>query len=221
MDKTTVLVADDHPLLRDGIVHLLQKQADFEVVGQAADGEEAVKLVAEKSPNVVLMDIEMPKLDGLQATRQIKANYPEASVLVLTVHNDEEHVAALLDAGATGYLLKTTFGEELLQAIRAARLGKFVLDTQIAPKVFRAFTLRSNKPAAMKTGEDLSDREIDVAKCVARGLTNEEITKKLNVSLRTVKGHIADIFAKLGVSSRTELTVACLRAGVFAIDDLS
>ena len=146
MDKITVLVADDHPLLRDGIVQRLQKQADFEVVAQAADGEEAVRLVNELSPDVVVIDIEMPKVDGLEATKQIKANHPEASVLVLTVHDDEEYVAALLDAGAAGYLLKTAGGEELAQAIRAVRLGEFVLDPQIGRRVLRSFALRPSKP---------------------------------------------------------------------------
>lgn len=221
MANITVIVADDHPLLRDGIVHLLQKEADFEVVGQAADGEEAVRLVTEMSPDVVLMDIEMPKLDGLEATRRIKASHPEIPVLVLTVHNDEEHIAALLDAGAAGYLLKTTYGEELVQAIRAARLGEFVLDTQIAPKVFRAFTLRSNKPVPLKTGEKLSAREIEVLKLAARGMSNSEMAENLYISVRTVKGHLAEIFSKLGVGSRTEAITTCLRAGVLSLDDLS
>ena len=135
MNKTTVLVADDHPLVRDSIAVLLQKQSDFEVVGQAADGEEAVKLVGELSPHVVVMDIEMPKVDGLEATKQIKASHPESSVLALTVHDGEEYVAAMLDAGAAGYLLKSVYGEELVQAIRAVRLGQFVLDPQIGRRV--------------------------------------------------------------------------------------
>jgi NarL family two-component system response regulator LiaR len=135
MEKTTVLVADDHPLVRDSISVLLQRQNDFEVIGQAADGEEAVKLVNELSPHVVVMDIEMPGVDGLEATKQIKATHPEASVLALTVHDDEEYVAAMLDAGVAGYLLKSVYGEELVQAIRAVRLGEFVLDPQIGRRV--------------------------------------------------------------------------------------
>jgi NarL family two-component system response regulator LiaR len=221
MDKTTVLIADDHPLLRDGVANLLQKESDFEVVGQAADGEEAVKLANEKSPDVVLMDIEMPKVDGLEATRQIKAALPETSVLVLTIHDDEEYIAALLDAGAAGYLLKTTFGKELVQAVRAVHLGEFILDSQIGPKVFRAFALRSNKLVPLTEGKTLSDKEIEVAKLVGRGMTNEEITKKMNISLRTVKGHLSDIFYKLGVNSRTESIAACLRSGILSVDDLS
>ncbi len=221
MNKTTILIADDHPLLRDGIVHLLEKEADFEVVAQAADGEEAVRLASEKSPDVVVIDIEMPKVDGLDATRQIKATHPEASVLVLTVHDDEEYIAALLDAGASGYLLKTTYGEELVQAIRAVRLGEFVLDTQIGPKVFRAFTLRSNKPPSLNTREKLSAREMEVLRLAARGMSNSEMAEALYISPRTVKGCLGDIFSKLGVGSRIEAITTCLRAGILSLDDPS
>jgi NarL family two-component system response regulator LiaR len=221
MGKITILVADDHPMLRDGITQLLQKEADFEVVGQAADGEEAVKLAVEKSPDIVLMDIEMPKIDGLEATKQIKASHPETSVLVLTVHDDEEYIAALLDAGVAGYLLKTTYGKELVQAIRSVHLGEFVLDTQIGPRVFRAFALRTNKTVSLKAGEKLSAREMEVLKLAARSLSNNEMAEILFISPRTVKGHLSDIFNKLGVSSRTEAITACLRAGILSLDDLS
>lgn len=221
MGKISILVADDHPMLRDGITHLLQKEDDFEVVGQAADGEEAVRMAGEKSPDIVLMDIEMPKIDGLEATRQIKAMNPKISVLVLTVHDDEEYIAALLDAGVAGYLLKTTYGKELVQAIRAVYLGEFVLDTQIGPRVFRAFTLRTNKTVPLKAGEKLSAREMEVLKLAARSLSNSEMAEILFISPRTVKGHLSDIFSKLGVSSRTEAITACLRAGILSLDDLS
>jgi DNA-binding NarL/FixJ family response regulator len=221
MNKTTILIADDHPLLRDGIVHLLVKEADFEVVGQAADGEEAVKLAGEKSPDVVVMDIEMPKVDGLDATRQIKATRPDTSVLVLTAHDDEEYVSALLEAGAGGYLLKTTYGKELVQAIRAVRLGEFVLDTRIGPKVFSAFAQHSVRQTPANTGETLSDRETELARLVSQGLTNEEISQEMGVSLRAVKSHLSDIFSKLGVSSRMEAITACLRTGRLSLDDIS
>ena len=214
-------MADDHPLLRDGIVQLLQAEADFEVVGQAADGEEAVRLANEKSPHVVLMDIEMPKIDGLEATKQIKATLPETSVLVLTIHDDEEYIAALLDAGAAGYLLKTTYGKELVQAIRAVRLGEFILDTQIGPKVFRAFALRSNKPVPLNVGEKLSAREMEVLRLAARGMSNSKMAEALYISPRTVKGHLSEIFGKLGVGSRMEAITVCLRAGILSLDDLS
>jgi NarL family two-component system response regulator LiaR len=221
MNKTTILVADDHPLLREGIVQLLDKEADIEVVGQAADGEEAVRLADEKTPDVVVMDIEMPRIDGLEATRQIKAAHPEISVLVLTIHDDEEIIAALLAAGAAGYLLKTTYGKELVQAIRAVRLGEFVLDTRIGPKVFRAFTRNSSKPTPRHTSEKLSAREMEVIRLVAQGKSNSEMAQELFVSQRTIKGYLSDIFSKLGVNSRVEAITACLREGILSMEDLS
>jgi NarL family two-component system response regulator LiaR len=221
MEKLKILIADDHPLLRDGLVQLLMKEPDFEVVGQAADGEEAVRLASEKVPDVVVMDIEMPKLDGLEATRQVKAAHPETTVLVLTVHDDEEYISALLDAGAAGYLLKTTYGKELVQAIRAVRVGEFVLDTKIGPKVFRAFATRTSKQTAPRISDKLSAREIEVMKLVAWGKSNNEIAEALFVSPRTVKGYLSDIFSKFGVSSRMEAIAACLQDGVLTLDDLS
>jgi NarL family two-component system response regulator LiaR len=221
MGHITVLVADDHPLVRDGIVNLLQKESDFEVVGQAADGEEAVRLVGEKYPDVVVMDIEMPKMDGLDATRCIKAVHPETSVLVLTVHDDEEYIAALLDAGAAGYLLKTTFGKELVQAIRSVHFGKYVLDTQVGHKVFRTFSQRSIKPVPLNMYESLSSREVEVLRLAAQGMSNKEIADIIYISPRTVKGYFSDIFSKLNVSSRTEAITTCLRVGIFSLDDLS
>lgn len=221
MDKTTVIVADDHPLLRDGIVQLLERETDFEVVGQASDGEEAVRLVEEKRPDVVVMDIEMPKVDGIDATRQIKASHPETSVLGLTVHDGEEYVAALLDAGAAGYLLKTTFGKELVEAIRAAHLGEFVLDTQIGSRVFRAFKNRSSRGAAPDMKDRLTPREMEVMRLVARGKTNEEIAKPLGLSLGVVRNQLSAIFSKLNVDSRTGAVITCLRGGLLSLDEIS
>jgi DNA-binding NarL/FixJ family response regulator len=221
MSKTTVVVADDHPLLRDGIVNLLEKEADFEVVGQASDGEQAVRLVDEKSPDVVIMDIEMPGVDGIDATRQIKASHPDICVVALTIHDGEEYIAAILEAGAVGYLLKTTYGKELVQAIRAACLGEFVLDTQIGSRVFRAFTIRSTRAASTEMKDKLTPRERDVMKLVARGKTNEEIAGPLGISLGAVKNHLYDIFSKLSVGSRTEAIITCLRGGILSLDDVS
>jgi DNA-binding NarL/FixJ family response regulator len=221
MSKTTIVVADDHPLLRDGIVNLLEKEEDLEVIGQASNGEEVVRLVDAKCPDVVVMDIEMPMLDGIDATRQIKANHPQVSVIALTIHDGEEYIAAVLDAGAAGYLLKTTYGKELVQAIRAAHLGEFVLDTQIGNRVLRAFTIRSNRTTTPEMKDKLTPRELEVIKLVARGKTNEEISGPLGISLGAVKNHLYDIFSKLNVGSRTEAIVACLRGGILSLDDVS
>lgn len=221
MGKTTVLVADDHPLLRDGIVHLLEKEPDFEVVGQAADGEEAVRLVGETSPDVVLMDIEMPRVDGIDATRQIKNAYPDVSVIALTVHDGEEYITALLDAGAAGYLLKTTYGKELVQAVRVAHLGKFVMDDNVWHKLFRTFLPGSNKVVDSSLKNRLSAREMEVMRLVCRGKTNEETARDLGISLAAAKDHLSGIFSKLGVGSRTAAVIACLRSGILSMNDLS
>lgn len=220
MDKTKIMIADDHPILWDGVSLLLQKEADFEVIGGAADGEEAIKLVDEKCPDVVLMDIEIPGIDGLEATKRIKAGHPGISIMILTVHDDDEYIAAFLEAGTAGYLLKTGYRKELVEAIRAVRQGVFVLDTQIAPRLFEPFTFHCNKTVVLRHGENLSEQEIDVVKLVGRGSTNGEIAQQLGMTIRAFKAYLSDFFCKLRVSSRTEATTACLPTGILSLDDL-
>jgi len=142
MDKTTILVADSHPIYREAVVQLLQKQGDFDVVGEAVDGEEVVKLAKELSPEIVVMDTEMSGINGLEAARQIKSNNPGAVILVLTIHDDEAYMAELLEAGVAGYLLKNVYGMELVQAIRTVRIGELVIDSGLARKIFNSFSLR-------------------------------------------------------------------------------
>jgi DNA-binding NarL/FixJ family response regulator len=221
MDKIKVLIADDHPLLRDSISYLLQKHHDFEIVAQAADGEEAVKLATELSPDIVIMDIEMANVDGVEATKRIKAGRPEVSVLALTIHDDEEFVEAMFEAGAAGYLLKSSYGEELLQAIRTVRLGEFVLDSHIGPRVLQKLRVHSGKKTPANEPRVLSTRELEVMKLVAQGMTNDEITNSLGISLNTVKRHLMEIFSKLGAGSRSEALVVSLRSGILSIEDLS
>lgn len=156
MSRTTILVADNHPIFREAVVQLLQEQDDFDVVAQAADGEEVVKLAMELSPEIVVMDTAMPRIDGLEATKQIKNNNPEAVILVLTIHDDEKYMAALLDAGAAGYLLKNVYGEELVQAVRTIRGGEFVIDSELARKVFHNFNLRPRQLVRSVAGDKLS-----------------------------------------------------------------
>jgi DNA-binding NarL/FixJ family response regulator len=221
MDKISVLIADDHPLVRDSISYLLRKHDEFEVIAEAGDGEEAVRLAGEHLPDVVILDIEMPKVDGLEATRQIKSSYPEVAVLVLTIHDDEEFVEAMFEAGAAGYLLKSVYGEELLQAIRAVKLGEFVLDSSIGSRVLRKLTARAARRVSEQSPGSLSDREIEVMKLVAQGMTNDEITSSLGISLNTVKRHLMKIFSKLGAGSRAEALVVSLRSGILSMEDLS
>jgi DNA-binding NarL/FixJ family response regulator len=167
------------------------------------------------------MDIEMEKLDGVEATRRIKMSQPGASVLALTIHDDEEFIEAMFAAGAAGYLLKSSYGEELLQAIRAVRLGEFVLDSRIGPRVLQKLDASSGKKTPEKEHGVLSTRELEVMKLVARGMTNDQITGSLGISLNTVKRHLMEIFSKLGAGSRSEALVVSLRSGILSMDDLS
>ena len=150
-----------------------------------------------------------------------KPGRSQALPMQFSVHDDEEYISAVLDAGATGYLLKTTYGKELVQAIRAVRLGEFVLDTKIGPKIFRAFNRRAGQAAPLEADGKLSARELELARLVGQGMTNEEISLKMGLSLRAVKGYLSDIFSKLGVDSRIGVITSCLNAGILSLDDIS
>jgi len=218
--KVTILIADDHPLLRQSLRNILDKQTDFQVVAEACDGEEAVRLANQLEPDVVIMDIGLPKLDGLEATRQIKAIHPNIVVLVLTVYGDDKHVLNILQAGAAGYLTKSVFGEEVVQAIRGVVAGEVVLSPSVAQLLLRQAARYPTKPVLLEAGEKLSTRELEVIKLVARGMSNKDIAMALGLSLRTVKGYLANIFSKLGVASRTEVVISSLQTGFLTLDDI-
>lgn len=218
--KVTILIADDHPLLRQSLRNILDEQTDFQVVAEACDGEEAVRLANQLEPDVVIMDIGLPKLDGLEATRQIKAIHPNIVVLVLTVYGDDKHVLNILQAGAAGYLTKSVFGEEVVQAIRGVVAGEVVLSPSVAQLLLRQAARYPTKPVLLEAGEKLSTRELEVIKLVARGMSNKDIAMALGLSLRTVKGYLANIFSKLGVASRTEVVISSLQTGFLTIDDI-
>jgi len=214
------LIADDHPLLRQALRHFLEKYEDFEIIAEAGDGEEAVKLVEEMTPDVVVMDIAMPKLNGLEATRQIKAKCPAVAVLVLTVHSDIEYILGILDAGAAGYLIKNVFGEEVVNAIRSVVTGETILSAPVLSQLLKCARRYPTRPFHLDAKEKLSTRELEILKLLSKGIRNKDIARFLNLSERTVKSLLVDIFAKLRVGSRTEAVIIGLRQGFLNFDDL-
>lgn len=218
--RTRVVLADDHPLLRKALRDLLAKEPDIEIIGEAGDGKEAFSLATEMSPDMVIMDISMPNMDGLEATRQIKAKCPKVAVLVLTVHTDDECILEILQAGAAGYIIKSAFGDEVAQAVRSVITGEMVLSPAIGQRLLKQAARYPTRPVLLEAGEKLSARELEILKLTAQGMSNKDIAQTLEIKPRTVKGHLADIFSKLRVASRTEAVIAGLRAGFLSMDDI-
>lgn len=216
----SIVIADDHALVREGTRQILEDHPGLVVTGEAQDGEEAVAMVARLQPDVVLMDISMPKLNGIDATRIIKKESPATSVLILTAYDDDQYIFALLDAGAAGYLLKNVRGDELAQAVRAVAEGESVLHPAIAAKVFKRYT-RPDRVPVQEEVDRLSDRESEVLAMAARGLSNKMIARELSLSDRTVQVHLSNIFGKLGVASRTEAVITALRRGLLKLEEIS
>lgn len=221
MNKIEVIIADDHVLFREGTRSLIEQEQDIEVVGEANDGEEAVALVTKLHPHVVLMDIAMPKVNGIEATQQIKARHPATAVLILTAYDNDQYIVALLEAGAAGYLLKNVSGKELVNAIRAVHAGEAVLHPVIAHKVFNHFVTSGQKLGGAAPPRELSEREIEILRLAAKGMSNQEIAEKLFLSRRTVQAHLVNIFRKMDVGSRTEAILQALKRGWFSLDDLA
>jgi len=218
MDKIKVLLAEDHVIVREGTSEFVQREPDMKVVGEAGDGEEAVKLATELQPDVVVMDIRMPKLNGIEATKRIKALCPSVAVLILTAYDYDQYIFALLEAGAAGYLLKGVRAHELIDAIRAVYAGESVLHPVIARRVIDR--LISPSPTETKVIGPLSEREMEVLKLAAKGISNKDIAEQLFLSPRTVQVHLGSIFNKLGVASRTEAVLYGLRRGWLSLEDL-
>ena len=211
MDKIRLLIVDDHPVVRDGLRGMLESQADFEVAGEAGDGREAVSLVEDLEPEIVLMDLRMPEMDGVAALLEIKKIKPQVQVLVLTTYDSDADILPAIEAGAAGYLLKDSSREELFDGIRAASRGETVL----APTVAARLVGRMRGSAE----EQLSSREVEVLQLVADGNSNSEVAQQLHISQATVKSHLVNIFGKLGVSDRTAAVTAALRRGILRLDD--
>jgi NarL family two-component system response regulator LiaR len=219
MAKIRILLADDHVIVREGTRELLRHESDIEVVGEAGDGEQAIELATKLRPDVVLMDIAMPKLNGIEATKQIKALCPGIAVLILTAYDNDQYIFALLEAGAAGYLLKNVRGSDLIDAVRAVHAGESVLDPVVTRKVMDRFKASHADLADERAAEPLTERELEVLRLAGKGMTNKEIAEGLCLSVRTVQAHLGNIFTKLGVGSRTEAILHGLRRGWLDLQD--
>ena len=218
MKAIKVLLVEDHEIVREGTRQLLERTGDLVVVGEAGNGDEVLSLAHSLRPDVVVMDVRMPRRGGLEATRQLKARHPHLRVLILSAYEDDQYVFPLLEAGADGYLLKTTNGKELARAIRAVVAGQTVLDPRIAGKVVNHLTAKRQDHKSAVVVESLTEREMEVLQAVATGRSNKEIAEMLVISTYTVQVHLRNIFGKLGVSSRTEAVTYALRRGWIKLD---
>jgi DNA-binding NarL/FixJ family response regulator len=217
MDRIRVLIADDHAIVREGIRLILAAHEDIEVAGEAQDGLETIKRVGELSPDVVLMDIAMPGLGGLEATIEIARTAPQTRVIVLTQYDDAEYIYRFLHAGAAGYVLKKSVGSDLVSAIRAVAQGKSFLDPMIADKVIRGY-LEPETSADQSLYDRLSDREKTVFKLIAEGYTSRQIAESLVISIKTVMTHRANVMEKLNIHNKAELIKLAIRQGLIQPD---
>ena len=211
------MIADDHPLVREALRQALDSEDDMEVVAEAGDGEEAIKLASELKPDVAVMDIVMPKFNGIEATRKIKEIVPDIAIIILTAYDDDEYVLGLLDAGAAGYLLKSARGRDLAGAIRAIKSGESVLHPKIIAKLLKRAIMAPVEEH--KASGLLSERESEILRLVALGMSNREIAEKLFLSQRTIKAHLTNIFNKLNVASRSEAIVKGLQWGLVTLEN--
>jgi DNA-binding NarL/FixJ family response regulator len=222
-ERISVIIADDHAVVREGTRHILEQELDIEVVGEAANGVEAIELVERLQPDVAIVDISMPVLGGIEATQRIKAIRPETSVLILTSYDDDRYVFALLAAGAAGYLLKDVPSAELVRAVRMVHAGEPVLHPTIASKVWAHFASEPGSVPARRHERHapmLTEREQEVLRLAACGMSNARIAVSLHVSVRTVQAHLTQVFNKLAVGSRTEAVIVGLRQHLLKLEDL-
>lgn len=214
-EKTRVLVAEDDGVLRRSLVELLRLEADFQVVSEVGDGERALAEAGVLRPHVLLMDIQMPRMDGIQATREVRARLPETQVVILTKFGDDENVFAAIKAGAIGYVLKDASVDEVTRALRAARAGEGFLSPALVSRVMGEFTRLSNSALHnRKLFAELSRREVEVLECLAAGMKNAAIADRLFLSEKTVKSHVGSILRKLHVNDRTEAALLAQESGL-------
>lgn len=219
-ETISVLLADDHAVVRQGTRELLDREEGIRVIAEASDGKEAVQKAIKERPDVVVMDFAMPELNGIEATRQIKAVAPGIAILVLTAYDSNQYIFAFLEAGAAGYLLKDVQVNELVEAIKAVHAGESMLHPAIARKVIDRFAQPGEQASTVSTPlDELTERELEVLKMAAQGMSNREIAQELTISVRTVQTHLTNVFNKMGVGSRTEAVVHALRKNWITLED--
>jgi DNA-binding NarL/FixJ family response regulator len=211
VEDIKILIADDHPVVREGLIAMLSREVDFKVVGEAKDGVEAVSKTEELRPDVVLMDLRMPEMDGVEAMRRIRQTMPDVKFIILTTYSDDDYIFSGIEAGARAYLLKDAPREDLFKAIRAVFRGESLIQPVVASRLLDRFSQLSRRTPA---GEELSERELEVLCLMAKGAANKEISAELNIAQSTVKTHITNIFQKLAVNDRTEAVTQALRRGI-------
>ncbi len=219
MERIKVLIADDHRVVREGLVAILKTKENIAVVGEAQDGQEAIEKTRTLLPDVILMDVSMPRMGGVEATRQIKREFPHIGIIALTMYDEQQYIFDLVRAGATGYLLKDTDSSQIVAAIRAIYRGESLIHPSVASKILAEFSLMSQKKGKKSGVEhDLTEREITVLRLVAEGKTNKEIANVLDLSEKTVKNHVRNIFHKLQVYDRTQAAILAIRKGLIELD---
>jgi DNA-binding NarL/FixJ family response regulator len=215
--RITILLAEDHKIVREGTRQLLEQSVDMQVVGEASDGLEAVRLAEEIKPNVIVMDVRLPRMNGIEATRAITSRFPTIKVLILSAYDDDSYVFPLLEAGASGYLLKTSSGAELAEAIRLVYSGQTALSPRISAKIINRLGGRqAYRTSGMPDG--LTEREMDVLRAAAHGHANKAIALQLGISSQTVQVHLRNIFSKLGVNSRSEAVARAIQHGWITLE---
>jgi DNA-binding NarL/FixJ family response regulator len=214
MDRLRILLVDDHDLFRKGIARLIDSQPDFQVVGEARDGREALSAALELDPEVILMDIEMPNWNGTEATRRIKSEKPDANIVMLTVSDDDQNLFSAIRAGASGYLLKSVKPDELFRRLRGVVRGEAAISPLLAAKILSEFARLDQSVPVPRTVEGLSPRETEVLGLVAKGLTNREIGESLHIAENTVKNHLRNILDKLHLSNRAQAAAFAVRHGL-------
>lgn len=211
MKKIKVLITDDHTLIREGLRKILSTEEAIEVVGEAEDGAQAIEQAAKIKPDIILMDITMPKINGIEATRIIKREYPEIGIIALTIHDQEEYLFELIKAGASGYVLKDISADLLVQTILGAARGESFIPPSMTTKIFAEFSRLSSRNSQESLPQGLTRREVDVLRLVAQGESNRKIAQKLYISEKTVKNHLTNIFQKLGVIDRTQAALLAVK----------